>query len=137
MHGRSPAFAEPVVAVGIGHVVERLAELDETVEITLTGITAGDAGITLGTVTDSIVILDNDSATVSISNATATEGGDLKFDVTLNKAVDVDTVITFSTADDTATEGATASLEPVSSCAMPGRRRPTTPRSASAPAARG
>ena len=49
---------------------------DETVEITLGSITAGDAGITIGTATDTINIVDNDSATVSIAGTTnANEAG--------------------------------------------------------------
>ena len=32
VHRRSPAFAEPVVAVGIGHVVEPLSEFDEAID---------------------------------------------------------------------------------------------------------
>lgn len=48
-------------------------------------------------------INNDDSATVSIGNASVTEGGNLVFNVSLTNAVDVDTVITYSTADGSAT----------------------------------
>ena len=48
-------------------------------------------------------ISNDDSATISIGDATVTEGGNLEFAVTLSQPVDVDTVITYSTTDGSAT----------------------------------
>lgn len=48
-------------------------------------------------------ILNDDSATVSINDASVVEGGNLEFNVSLSNPVDTDTVISYSTSDDTAT----------------------------------
>ena len=62
---------------------------------------------TRATITDTQAtgtITNDDQAQVSISGTpSVTEGGNLHFTVSLDKAVDVDTVITYSTADLTAT----------------------------------
>jgi len=63
--------------------------------------TSGGSGSSTGEGT----IENDDSAAVSIGDASVTEGGDLEFDVSLTNPVDVDTVITYSTADGTATTG--------------------------------
>ena len=61
------------------------------------GITATDTGT--GTINN------DDSATVTINNASASEGDDMTFTVTLNKAVQGGLTVTPSFTDGTATEG--------------------------------
>ncbi|MDX1927618.1 MAG: Calx-beta domain-containing protein [Pirellulaceae bacterium] len=72
----------------------------------------GDSTLVLSSLSQSVVlsnahalgtILNDDSSTISISDTSVTEGGNLEFNVMLSSPVDVDTVITFSTADGSAT----------------------------------
>ncbi len=85
-------------------------EIDETVVVTLTAVTEGDADITIGNDdSDTVTIVDDDSATLSIGNATLVEGdsgtAQMVFEVILDKAVDTGLTVTFATADDTAAAG--------------------------------
>ena len=88
---------------------DALVEGTETVIVTLTGITTGEAGVTIDTANDdaSINITDNDSATVSIAGTTAgNETGPVNGVLTVTQTVisDGDTVLTYSVAG-TATSG--------------------------------
>ena len=77
----------------------RLVEGTETVIITLDTITASDPGITIGTASDTINILDGDSATVSIAGTTdGDEDGpvDGVFTVTQTTTAVSDTVIDYT-----------------------------------------
>ena len=85
-------------------------EADETVDITLTGIVSGDAQIDLDgdplNLADTVTIVDNDSATVSISaDADGVEGGvDGQFTVTQTAISSTDTVVSYLVSG-TATAG--------------------------------
>ncbi|MEC5126218.1 Calx-beta domain-containing protein, partial [Verrucomicrobiales bacterium BCK34] len=59
--------------------------------------------VDLATATALGEIVNDDAAKVSIGNAAVVEGGNLEFTVTLDNPVDVDTIVTYSTADGTAT----------------------------------
>ena len=92
-----------------GILADSFVEGPETVEITLTGITASDPGITIDAAndSDSIDILDGDAATVSIAGTTdGNEAGpvDGVFTVTQSTTAVSDTVVSYSVAG-TATEG--------------------------------
>ncbi|MEC5127715.1 Calx-beta domain-containing protein, partial [Verrucomicrobiales bacterium BCK34] len=81
---------------------DQVVELDENFLVNLSNLIAvGNVSIAdnqgEGTITN------NDAALVSIGNATVAEGGNLEFTVTLDNPVDVDTIVTYSTADGTAT----------------------------------
>ena len=79
-----------------------LDEIDETIDLSITATTG-----TVGDTSDTAVatILDDDGApTVTISDATVTEGGNLVFDVTLSNPAAADITVTLATADGTATE---------------------------------
>ena len=83
---------------------ENLLEDNETVTVTLTGITSGDANINLGgTVSDTVTITDNDAAVVTIranDNSAAEPGDDGQFTVTISNPSDTDTVISYSISGD-------------------------------------
>ena len=79
-----------------------LDEIDETIDLSITATTG-----TVGDTSDTAVatILDDDGApSVTISDATVTEGGNLVFDVTLSNPAAADITVTLATADGTATE---------------------------------
>ena len=84
-------------------------EFDETISIQLTGSTAGTSFIFTASDTATISLLDNDSAVMSIGNASVTEGNSgttvLSYPVTLSNPVDVDVSIDYATQDGTATAG--------------------------------
>ena len=80
-------------------VADALVEGTETVIITLDAITASDPGITIATASDSIDILDGDSATVSISGTTdGNEAGPIDglFTLTQSVAAASNTVIDYT-----------------------------------------
>lgn len=89
---------------------DAIVEVTETVLLTLTAVTAGDAGITLAADpndADSIDITDDDTATLSIAGttngaeaATPTNG---QFTVTQSAVATTDTVVNFSVSGGTAT----------------------------------
>ncbi|WP_075085217.1 beta strand repeat-containing protein [Mariniblastus fucicola] len=89
-----------------GIVDDGIVEADEIVEVMLTGITAGDPQITIdtGNDTDSIAILDNDSATVTLTEVgpdpIAEPSGVASYTLALNGATSssTPTVVDFSTA---------------------------------------
>ena len=92
-----------------GIVDDALVEGDETVIVTLTGITAGDPEITVDTANDdaTVTIADNDSATVSIGGTTAgNEAGPVNGVFTVTQSVISDGPTTLSyTVGGTATSG--------------------------------
>ena len=79
------------------------SEPNETLSVTLTGVAASGRDVTILDGTGQGTIQNDDSSTVSVGDVTATEGGNLEFEVTLSQAVDVDAEITYSTADSSAT----------------------------------
>jgi hypothetical protein len=82
-------------------------ELDEQLQLVLSAVSASGRNVQFSgaaaTLTGIGTILNDDAATVSIGDASVTEGGNLSFNVSLSSLVDVDTVITYSTADGSAT----------------------------------
>jgi hypothetical protein len=81
-------------------------ELTETLSVNLTAVEAGGRSVVIGDGTGDGTITNEDGSYLTLSNASATEGGDLVFDVSLSNPVDVDTVVTWSTVDGTATTAA-------------------------------
>ena len=83
---------------------ENLLEDNESVTVTLTGITSGDANVSLGaTVSDTVTITDDDSAVVTIEandDSAAEPGNDGQFTVTLSNPSDTDTVVSYSVSGD-------------------------------------
>ena len=93
-----------------GIVADSLVEGTETIDLTLTGITASDPGITIdgGANNASINLFDGDNATVSLAGTTdASETGPVNgvFTVTQTTVAVSDTVISYTVAG-TATAGA-------------------------------
>ena len=90
--------------IDVSVIDENLLEDNETVTVTLTGITSGDADISLGaTVSDTVTIADNDAAVVTIqaNDANAAEPGNSgQFTVTLSNPSDTDTVVSYSISGD-------------------------------------
>ena len=84
---------------------DTLVEEDENFTVTLSVTTALPSGVTF---TDRIAtgtIEENDTATMTIDDATGTEGDDFIFAIRLTKASAVDIGLTWSTSDGTATAG--------------------------------
>ena len=80
---------------------DAVLEANETFTV---GLTASKSGIT-ATDTGTGTINNDDSAAVTINNASASEGSDITFTVTLDKAVQGGLKVTPSFTDGTATEG--------------------------------
>lgn len=85
---------------------DSLVEPNETLVATVTGVT-GTGSISLGTaLAGTVTIVDNDSATVSISDVTVTEGtggiNQATLIITQSSLASEDTTVTFSVADSTA-----------------------------------
>lgn len=82
-------------------------ELDETFLVNLLNLSAGGRTVTLADAQATGTITNDDSATLSINDVTATEGDagitNLTFNVTLTGDVDSAVSVDFATADDTAT----------------------------------
>ena len=78
---------------------DSLLEGNETLKVTITGTTL-PTGVFLGTATAVGTIVDDDTVTVSVEAATATEGLALSFTVRLSKAVSSNVVLGWSTGDD-------------------------------------
>ncbi len=91
---------ESTKAVPVPIVQENLVELDETITFEVTAISNATIA---DQKTAELTVTNDDNASVSIGNASATEADDLEFTVTLSNPVDVDTIISYSTADGTAT----------------------------------
>ena len=82
-------------------------ELNEQLRLVLSALSAGGRSVQFSGATATLTglgtILNDDAATVSIGDASVTEGGNQQFNVSLDSPVDVDAVITYSTADGSAT----------------------------------
>ena len=90
----------------VGTVEDNIDENDEIFNVVISNPTSGgfeSVEITNDRVATTIV--DNDTATLSVSDATATEGGDLTHTVTLSNPNAEDTTYDFSITGGTATEG--------------------------------
>ena len=81
-------------------------EATETLTITLTGITAGDAGIVVDAANDddAITIVDDDTATFTVENVTVNEGdGTATFSVSLDNPIDTNVTVDVNYSNVTAT----------------------------------
>jgi hypothetical protein len=103
----SPGSTSQTVNVTING--DSKVELDEQLRLVLSALSASGRSVQFSgaatTLTGIGTILNDDAATLSIGDASVTEGGNLSFNVSLSRLVDVDTVITYSTADGSATTG--------------------------------
>ena len=109
---------------------DNLLEDNETVTVTLQSVTSGDADISIGRRgnSDTITISDEDTAEVTIAanDATAAEpSNDGQFTVTLSKACDTDTVVSYTVTGDAAARRDYTAL----SAASRSRLDPPRPRS--------
>ena len=86
----------------VATVGDDLVESDETFIVTIAASGSLPTGVTLGVAMATGTINDNDSATVSIANASATEGEAVEFTVSLSAQASSDVVLNWSTADGTA-----------------------------------
>ncbi len=77
-------------------------ELDETLSLNVTGV-SGTNDVSISDGTGAGTIENDDVMSVTVDDATVLEGGNLEFAVTLSNPVDVDTVLTYSTGDGSAT----------------------------------
>ena len=93
--GQSTAMV-PIELLG-----ETVVELDETINLSLTNFVNSQAGTTQQT--SALTIQNDDSATISIGDATITEGGQLSFSVSITNPVDVNVTMDADTQDGTAT----------------------------------
>ena len=96
------AVGETTKAVPIELLGDVTVEQDESLTLSLTGFT-GSSQVGTANPTATLSIDNDDSATVSISDAMVVEGGNLEYAVTLSNPVDVDTEVTWSTNDGSAT----------------------------------
>ncbi len=88
--------------LSVSTIEDAVAEGDETFEVTIAADSL-PSGVTLGTSTATGTIENDDSATVSVGAASASEGSPLEFPVTLSGEASSDVVLTWSTSDGTAT----------------------------------
>ena len=84
---------------------DQIAEGDETFEVTLSAPSALPAGVSIADATATGTIRNDDSSTISIADAEATEGGVVTFTVTLGKASSSNVVLKWVTSDGTAGSG--------------------------------
>ncbi len=85
---------------------DNVVEANETIFLALT--TPSSANVQSGSIpTTTYTILNDDSATLTIADVSASETGDLIFTVTLDNAVDGGFTVGYSFTDDTATGGGT------------------------------
>ncbi|MEZ6078797.1 MAG: Calx-beta domain-containing protein, partial [Pirellulaceae bacterium] len=83
------------VTVPIGD--DSLVEGSETFNVSLTSLVAGGPSVSLSPTAGVVTIADNDNdSTVSITGGSSTEGSDLVYTVSLSKAADQDTTLTYS-----------------------------------------
>ena len=86
---------------------DQLVELNETLHVVLSNISASGRGVTLVDAEGAGTITNEDSATVTIDNVTVAEGNsgttNVVFTVTLHAAVDVPVLVDYATQDGTAT----------------------------------
>jgi hypothetical protein len=91
---------------------DNIVELDETLTLTLSNLVANGQQVVLNDAEATGTITNNDTATVSIADATVTEGNsgtvNLGFVVTLSGPVDAPVTMTFNTANGAGANGATA-----------------------------
>src|SRR5262249_38304398 len=93
------AAGQQFADINICVVDDQLVEGTENVNLTLTGITSGNNGISVGSpATASLAISDNDTSQVSISKVQDGQEGvqDGKFRFTMTKASSKDTTISYS-----------------------------------------
>ncbi|MBA3316191.1 MAG: hypothetical protein H0T47_23240, partial [Planctomycetaceae bacterium] len=100
------AAGSATATLGIVPTADAVVELDESVAISIAASSTYAIG---GSGSSTVVILNDDAATLSVSDATIVEGHSgtvtIVFNVTLNGAVDAGVVVDFATGDGTATAG--------------------------------
>lgn len=93
--------------VSVQVTADAKVELEESFSVLLDSIVASGRSVSLGASSATGTILNDDSATISISDATISEAdsgnSDITFDVILSHEVDVDLAVDFQTAEGTAT----------------------------------
>ncbi|MEZ6123003.1 MAG: Calx-beta domain-containing protein [Planctomycetaceae bacterium] len=89
--------------ISIPIIGDRIVELDETIQVTLSGINDGGQGVTLADAVGIGTISNDDTATLTIANVAVNEGGSLTFSVTLDRAVDAGLSLSYAAQDETAT----------------------------------
>ena len=95
------AAGETSAVIDVDVVNDNVLEDDETVIVTLTGIIAGDSGVSIDGANNSstVTIIDEDIATISISPSddSADESGDHgRFTITMTEASDKDVTVTYT-----------------------------------------
>ncbi len=95
------------LTINVITTTDNKVELNEALSLILSTLSAGGRSVTfnggLSTLTGTGTINNDDSAVVSISSPSVTEGGTLAFSVTINNPVDVAVTANRATADGTAT----------------------------------
>ena len=95
--------------VNVSTTSDNKVELNETVQLILSNLAASGRSVQFNgagaTLTGTGTINNDDTATISISSPSVTEGGTLGFSVTIDKPVDVAVTADRATADGTATTG--------------------------------
>ncbi|NIM50600.1 MAG: hypothetical protein GTO22_15340, partial [Gemmatimonadales bacterium] len=84
---------------------ENLVELNETLIATLSNIQAGGRAVSILDGVGEATVVNDDAATLSISDVVVTEGEGATFTVTLDNDVDVGVTVDFATADGSAVAG--------------------------------
>jgi hypothetical protein len=127
------AFDGAVAAINspIGIVNDPLDEADETIELELVNLTNDPLGTSsIGSVqrTHRVNIIDNDTATLAVSDESVGEGGTMTFDVTLSTPSASSVDVSYSTADVDATAGSDYTAVPLTPVTFaPGETLKTVP----------
>ena len=88
------------ILIAVPIVNDGIVELDEVFEVVLSGLSAGGRDVTLSNPVATGTILNDDTATLTLTPASALEdSGSLTFQVTLSDAVDVPVTVDVSTFD--------------------------------------
>jgi len=95
--------AGEIQTININVLGDELVELDETVTVTLSNLSATD-GVTLNDAQGNLTILNDDTATVAILDASADEGDDLSFTVNLSQNVDAPLIYNVASIPATSTD---------------------------------
>ena len=89
--------------ITVATTADNIVELNEFLSVGIGLVDAGGRNVLIGDDTATGGILNDDSSTVSVSDAQVTEGGDLVFAVSLSNPVDIDVPIGWFTVDGSAT----------------------------------
>ena len=99
---RIPANSNSFV-IPVATTEDNLVESNEAFTLTLASVSASGYSVALATdKTATATINNDDNATISVTNSSVTEGGNLSFSISLSNPVDVDISFARATADQTA-----------------------------------